>query len=65
MSGVSGVAGTPAVSLLSSASAATGGRARDGDTAAQEKAESSKTQIAEAQNGGFAAAQGRTVNKLA
>ncbi len=65
MSGVSSVATTPAVTLLASASAAGGGRAADGDTAAQEKAESGKTQIAEAQHGGVAPTQGRVVNKLA
>jgi hypothetical protein len=65
MSGVSSVASTAAVTLLASASKAGGGRAADGDSAAQEKAESGRTQIAEAQNGGTAPTQGRVVNKLA
>jgi hypothetical protein len=40
-------------------------RATDGDTAAQEAAESGATRIAEAQNGGFAPNSAGLVNKTA
>ncbi len=63
MSSISNVSRPPVQpSLLSGASAP--GRASDGDTAAQEAAESSATKIAETQNGGFAPSK-NIVNKTA
>ena len=63
MSSISGVSPPPVpTTLLSGASAPA--RGRDGDSAAQEAAESSTTKIAEARNGGFAPSK-NIVNKTA
>ncbi len=64
MSGISGVVAKPVTPSVLAPSAPTAGRAPDGDTAAQEAAESGATKIAEAQNGGYAPAK-HVVNKLA
>jgi len=67
MSAISTLASAQAAStptLLSSGGSAKGGRASDGDTAAQEAAEGASTKIAEAQNGGFSPSK-NIVNKTA
>jgi len=58
----SAAAATP--TLLSSGSSSAG-RPSDGDTAAQEAAESLSTKTAEAQNGGYAPGSVGLVNKTA
>jgi hypothetical protein len=63
MSSISSVSHPPIPSVLSSNSSAPA-RDADGDSASQEAAESSKTKIAEAQNGGSAPSK-NLVNKVA
>ncbi len=63
MSSISNVSHAPIPTTLSS-SASAPARDADGDSAAQEAAESSATKIAEAQNGGFAPSK-NLINKTA
>ena len=63
MTTISSSSHAPIPATLSSNTSTTA-RASDGDTAAQEAAESSATKIAEAQNGGFAPSK-NLVNKTA
>jgi hypothetical protein len=68
MSAISSIPSTHAVTAptpQTSKAATPAPAASDGDTAAQENAESITTKTAEAQNGGFAPAQTHRVNKLA
>jgi hypothetical protein len=64
MSGVSGV-GSSAVSLQIPSSQASSKRPTDGDTPAQEAAESVATKTAEKQNAGYAPRSAGLINKIA
>jgi hypothetical protein len=64
MSAISSIPSTHAVTAPAPKASTPAPAASDGDTAAQENAESLATKAAEARNGGFAPAQTHRVNKL-
>jgi hypothetical protein len=64
MSAISSIPSTQAVTAPPVKASTPAPAASDGDTAAQENAESITTKTAEAQNGGFAPSQTHLVNKL-
>ena len=64
MSAISSIPGTHAVTAPAPKASTPAPAASDGDTVAQESAESIATKTAEAQNGGFAPTQTHLVDKL-